>query len=98
MLDTIDRPQSFTCHNGEKAELPFSAEEYARRLAGLRRIMAQLDLPAVLLTSMHNIAYYTGFSLLQFRAALWLRGDRGGLHHGQRQYRRRPAVAAEPLR
>lgn len=66
MLDTIARPQSFTCHNGEKAALPFSAEEYARRLAGLRRIMAQHDLPAVLLTSMHNIAYYTGFLYCSF--------------------------------
>ncbi|MHA3977647.1 aminopeptidase P family protein [Halovulum sp. GXIMD14794] len=56
-----ERPDRFTCHNGEKAPLPFSAAEYDRRLTELRRIMAAQDLPAVLLTSMHNIAYYSGF-------------------------------------
>ena len=66
MLDTSDRLQSFTCHNGDKAPLPFSQTEYDRRLAGLRQIMARLDLPAVLLTSMHNIAYYTGFLYCSF--------------------------------
>ena len=66
MLDMRDRPQSFTCHNGEKAPLPFSQGEYERRLAGLRRNMAERDLPAVLLTSMHNIAYYSGFLYCSF--------------------------------
>ncbi len=66
MLDTIQRPQSFTCHNGQKAKLPFSGAEYARRLASLRTIMDRHDLPAVLLTSMHNIAYYTGFLYCSF--------------------------------
>lgn len=66
MLDTRDRPQTFTCHNGAKAPLPFSEAEYDTRLAGLRRIMAAHDLPAVLLTSMHNVAYYTGFLYCSF--------------------------------
>lgn len=66
MPDMNDRPQSFICHNGDKAPLPFSTAEYERRLAGLRRIMAERDLPAVLLTSMHNIAYYTGFLYCSF--------------------------------
>lgn len=66
MLDTRDRSQTFTCHNGTKAPLPFSAAEYRRRLVALRRIMAEHDLPAVLLTSMHNIAYYTGFLYCSF--------------------------------
>ena len=61
MSETIDRDRFFTCRNGEKAPLPFSAGEYARRLAGLREIMTARALPAVVLTSMHNIAYYTGF-------------------------------------
>ncbi len=60
------RPQTFICENGEKAPLPFSSAEYERRLARLRRIMAEHDLPAVLLTSMHNIAYYTGFLYCSF--------------------------------
>lgn len=61
-----DRPEFFTCHNGDKAALPFSAGEYDRRLAGLRAIMAARDIPVVLLTSMQNIAYYSGFLYCAF--------------------------------
>ena len=61
MMDLNARPETFTCHNGEKAPLPFSHAEYERRLAELRKVMADRDIPAVLLTSMHNIAYYSGF-------------------------------------
>ncbi|MCA1335224.1 aminopeptidase P family protein [Pseudooceanicola marinus] len=60
------RVDTFTCHNGEKAPLPFSAAEYAARLARLRAIMAGMDLPVVVLTSMHNIAYYSGFLYCSF--------------------------------
>jgi len=66
MLDTIDRPRTFTSHNGAKAPLPFSDAEYHRRLARLRAIMAERDLAVVVLTSMHNIAYYTGFLYCSF--------------------------------
>ncbi len=66
MLDINERPEAFTCHNGEKASLPFSQVEYHRRLASLRMVMAAQDLPAVLLTSMQNIAYYTGFLYCSF--------------------------------
>lgn len=66
MLQRIARPDAFRFHNGEKAKLPFTIKEYERRLARLRRIMARLDLPAVLLTSMHNIAYYSGFLYCSF--------------------------------
>ncbi|MEM9715246.1 MAG: aminopeptidase P family protein [Pseudomonadota bacterium] len=66
MTDHTDRPEFFTRHNGEKAQLPFSKSEYDRRLAGLRRIMAARDIPAVVLTSMHNIAYYSGFLYCAF--------------------------------
>lgn len=61
MLDINERAQTLICHNGEKAALPFSPAEYDRRLSALRRIMDQAEVRAVLLTSMHNIAYYTGF-------------------------------------
>ncbi len=64
MLST-NRPEFFTRHDGEKI-LPFSVAEYERRLAKLRQIMAEHDLPAVVLTSMHNIAYYTGFLYCSF--------------------------------
>lgn len=66
MTNIADRPRSFICHNGEKAPLPFSAKEYENRVAKLRTIMADADVPAVLLTSMHNIAYYSGFLYCSF--------------------------------
>jgi creatinase len=66
MFDTINRPQTFTCHNGDKAHLPFAQAEYDQRIAGLRAIMARHELDAVLLTSMQNIAYYSGFLYCSF--------------------------------
>ncbi len=66
MMDINKRPHFFTTHNGEKAPLPFSDTEYENRLAKLREIMAAKDIPAVLLTSMHNIAYYSGFLYCSF--------------------------------
>lgn len=66
MVDLEKRPEFFTRHNGEKAKLPFSKTEYQRRLTKLRAIMAARDIPAVLLTSMQNIAYYSGFLYCSF--------------------------------
>ena len=60
------RPQRFTYHNGNKAPLAFSNSEYENRLRTLRDLMAQNGLEAVLLTSMHNIAYYSGFLYCSF--------------------------------
>ena len=60
------RPSFFVCENGEKAPLPFAAEEYEARLSKLRAVMAERDIPAVLMTSMHNIAYYSGFLYCSF--------------------------------
>ncbi|ETW12889.1 creatinase [Roseivivax marinus] len=61
-----DRPTSYRFHNGEKAPLPFAPEEYETRLAGLRAILAERGLDACLLTSMHNVAYYSGFLYCSF--------------------------------
>tara|TARA_R110000850_G_scaffold51510_12_gene125100 strand:+ start:274 stop:1491 length:1218 start_codon:yes stop_codon:yes gene_type:complete len=66
MTDFSNRPQMFTSHNGEKAPLPFSQSEYDTRLKRLRAIMADKGVDAVLLTSMHNIAYYSGFLYCSF--------------------------------
>lgn len=66
MSDLNNRPEFFTSHNGDKAPLPFSKAEYARRLASLRAVMAKRDIPVVLLTSMQNIAYYSGFLYCAF--------------------------------
>ncbi|NHQ73712.1 M24 family metallopeptidase [Roseovarius gahaiensis] len=60
------RPEMYRFHNGEKAPLPFVASEYEARLAGLREIMDQTGAQAVVLTSMHNIAYYSGFLYCDF--------------------------------
>ncbi|WP_298908520.1 aminopeptidase P family protein [uncultured Aliiroseovarius sp.] len=62
----MSRPQYFVCENGEKAPLPFSDAEYERRLAGLRKIMAARGVEAVVFSSMHNIAYYSGFLYCAF--------------------------------
>lgn len=64
-MDLI-RPEHYRFHNGEKAVLPFAAEEYDDRLAGLRDIMELHSLDAVVLTSMHNVAYYSGFLYCSF--------------------------------
>lgn len=60
------RPDFFSLENGEKAALPFSRAEYDRRLSGLRQIMADKGLEAVILTSMHGVAYYSGFLYCSF--------------------------------
>ena len=62
----MDRPDFFTLKNGNKAKLPFSDKEYQRRLNNLRIIMSKNNLDMVILTSMHNIAYYTGFIYCSF--------------------------------
>jgi creatinase len=49
-----------------RTALPFADEEYHDRLAGLREIMALHGLDAAVLTSMHNIAYYSGFLYCSF--------------------------------
>ena len=60
------RSDFFTSHNGEKAPLPFSKKEYTRRLKALRAIMDAQDIAVVVLTSVHNIAYYSGFLYCAF--------------------------------
>jgi hypothetical protein len=66
MTSPIERPTHFRMQNGDKVPLPFSDAEYERRLAKLRAIMTARDVPAVLMTSMHNIAYYSGFLYCSF--------------------------------
>ena len=69
-LDTIaQRPTFHRVRNGAKAPLPFSAQEYDARLAGLRRTMQAQGLDACVLTSMQNVAYYSGFLYCSFGRA-----------------------------
>ena len=65
-MSQLERPEYFALQNGAKAPLPFSAAEYESRLDRLRALMASLDVDAMLLTSMHNIAYYSGFLYCSF--------------------------------
>jgi creatinase len=62
----MERPDFFSLQNGNKVKLPFSNQEYNRRLFGLRSIMDKNNLDMIILTSMHNIAYYTGFIYCSF--------------------------------
>ena len=66
MTKNLPRPEFFRLENGDKAPLPFTAKEYENRLSALRALMRSENVPAVLLTSMHNIAYYSGFLYCSF--------------------------------
>ena len=61
----VARPDFYRFHQGDKV-LPLADIEYETRLAGLRRIMADTGVDACVLTSMHNIAYYSGFLYCAF--------------------------------
>ncbi len=61
----MDRPEFYRFHQGEKT-LPFAPEEYDNRLSGLRADMQQDGVDACVFTSMHNIAYYSGFLYCAF--------------------------------
>jgi len=62
----MKRSDFFQFTNGSKVSLPFSNKEYENRLEGLRKIMAENNLDAVILTSLQNIAYYSGFLYCSF--------------------------------
>ncbi len=61
----MERPQHYRFHQGRKT-LPFSDAEYEARLAKLRTYMASMGIDACVLTSMHNVAYYSGFLYCAF--------------------------------
>ncbi len=60
-----ERPQQYRFHQGDRV-LPFAASEYDARLAGLRELMEVQGVDACIFTSMHNIAYYSGFLYCSF--------------------------------
>jgi creatinase len=60
------RPETYRFHNGQKARLPFETAEYETRIAGLRARMEEVGASAAIFTSMHNIAYYSGFLYCAF--------------------------------
>ena len=62
----MKRSDFFQFTNGPKIPLPFSDKEYENRLKSLRKIMDEKDLDAVILTSLQNVAYYSGFLYCSF--------------------------------
>ena len=60
-----ERPQHYRFHQGDRV-LPFAASEYDARLADLREIMEIHGVEACVFTSMHSIAYYSGFLYCSF--------------------------------
>ncbi len=62
----INRVDYFSMKNGTKAKLPFSDSEYKNRQEKLKQVMDKNNFDAIILTSMHNVAYYTGFIYCSF--------------------------------
>ncbi len=62
----MERPDFFELKNGSRAKLPFSDQEYKNRLNKIKKTMSKKKIDMVILTSMHNIAYYTGFIYCSF--------------------------------
>ncbi len=61
----LNRADYFKFHQGQKV-LPFSDAEYEARLTALRAVMNDLGIEACVLTSMHNVAYFSGFLYCAF--------------------------------
>ncbi|WP_299966264.1 aminopeptidase P family protein [uncultured Roseobacter sp.] len=61
-----DRPTTYRLQNGDKAPLAFEVAEYEARLTELRERMEATGVQAALFTSMHSVAYYSGFLYCAF--------------------------------
>ncbi|WP_044007562.1 aminopeptidase P family protein [Jannaschia sp. CCS1] len=61
----MTRPDFYRFHQGDRM-LPFEGAEYDARLKGLRARMSDAGVEACVFTSMHNIAYYSGFLCCAF--------------------------------
>jgi hypothetical protein len=86
MTAAISRPDVLQFHNGAKRPSPLSQSEYARRLSRLREVMAARGITASLFTSMHNIAYYSGFFVLQLWSAIRLHSNARSVCDGVSEY------------
>ena len=60
------RKDFYIFDNGKKPPLQFSQAEYDMRINGLRSIMNAMGIEATILTSMHCVSYYTGFTYCAF--------------------------------
>ncbi|WP_319583530.1 aminopeptidase P family protein [uncultured Pseudodesulfovibrio sp.] len=59
-------PAFLEIKNGSKVKRTFSSSEMLRRIDALRRFMAETGVDAILLTSMHNVHYYSDFLYCAF--------------------------------
>ena len=62
----MERPDFFELKNGSKVKLPFTDKEYQNRLEKIRTVMSTENIDMTILTSMHNVAYYSGFIYCSF--------------------------------
>ena len=62
----MERPDFFELKNGSKVKLSFTDKEYKNRLEKIRKTMSNSNIDMIILTSMHNVAYYTGFIYCSF--------------------------------
>ena len=60
------RPGTVDMRNGDKVALPFTAQEYDRRVGCARGVMEDLALDGMVLTSMQNVTYHSGFTYCSF--------------------------------
>jgi creatinase len=65
-MSVTDLERLKVIRNGAKEQQTFSAEEMERRLASLRKIMADSGVDVTLLTSYHNVKYYSDFLYTSF--------------------------------
>jgi len=75
---STDMARLLTWHNGEKSWRPFSDAEMERRQGLLRRYSADNSIDACLLTSYHNICYFSGFLYCYFGRRYGLVVDHDG--------------------
>lgn len=75
---STDMARLLTWHNGEKSWRPFSDAEMERRQGLLRRYSADNRIDACLLTSYHNICYFSGFLYCYFGRRYGLVVDHDG--------------------
>lgn len=75
----MEMPQTITIRNGEKVTGTFSADEMGARLGRLRHCMAQNGIDVALLTSYHNICYYSDFLYCSFGRSYALVVDDDGI-------------------
>ncbi len=62
----LNMPSYINIPNGEKPTPTFSASEMQRRIDSLRVLMSTLNIDTVLMTSYHNINYYSDFLYCAF--------------------------------